>query len=104
MVHYESAIASLSVQLGTDASGFDPDGQLPPIPETNASKSGRQRLVDAAARDKLTVRQLAQRVGGYGGGLLFRAPPDPPHPEEERTARRRPAGLHNKHPLLPPRP
>src|SRR5215467_8043239 len=66
-VHYDSAIASLSVILGTDASGFDPDGQLPPIPETNASKSGRQRLVDVAARDKLTVRQLAQRVGGYGG-------------------------------------
>ena len=66
-VHYDSAIASLSVILGTDASGFDPDGLLPPIPETNASKSGRQRLVDAAARDKLTVRQLAQRVGGYGG-------------------------------------
>ena len=40
---------------------------MPPIPETNASKSGRQRLVDVAARDKLTVRQLAQRVGGYGG-------------------------------------
>jgi len=55
------------VMLGTDASGFDPDGQLPPIPETNASKSGRQRIVDVAARDRLTVRQLAQRVGGYGG-------------------------------------
>jgi alkanesulfonate monooxygenase len=67
MVHYDSAIASLSVMLGTDASGFDPDGPLPPIPETNASKSGRQRLVDVAARDRLTVRQLAQRVGGYGG-------------------------------------
>jgi alkanesulfonate monooxygenase len=66
-VHYDSAIASLSVILGTDASGFDPDGQLPEIPETNASKSGRQRLVDLAAREKLTVRQLAQRVGGYGG-------------------------------------
>jgi alkanesulfonate monooxygenase len=66
-VHYDSAIASLSVILGTDASGFDPDGQLPDIPETNASKSGRQRLVDVAARDKLTVLQLAQRVGGYGG-------------------------------------
>jgi alkanesulfonate monooxygenase len=66
-VHYDSAIASLSVILGTDASGFDPDGQLPEIPETNASKSGRQRMVDLAARDKLTVRQLAQRVGGYGG-------------------------------------
>jgi alkanesulfonate monooxygenase len=66
-VHYDSAIASLSVILGTDASGYDPGGQLPPIPETNASKSGRQRMVDLAARDKLTVRQLAQRVGGYGG-------------------------------------
>jgi alkanesulfonate monooxygenase len=67
LVHDDSAIASLSVILGTDASGFDPDGPLPPIPETNASKSGRQRLVDVAARDNLTVRQLAQRVGGYGG-------------------------------------
>src|SRR5436189_4957731 len=38
-VDYDSAIASLSVILGTDASGFDPDGPLPPIPETSASKS-----------------------------------------------------------------
>ena len=48
-VHYDSAIASLSVVLGTDASGFDPDGPLPEIPETNASKSGRQRMVDLAS-------------------------------------------------------
>lgn len=67
LVHYDSAIASLSVILGTDASGFDPDGPLPEIPETNASQSGRQRLVDAAAKGNLTVRQLARRVGGYGG-------------------------------------
>ena len=67
MVHYDSGIASLSVALGTDASGFDPDGQLPPIPESNASKTSRQRLVDVAARDKLTVRQLAQRVGAFSG-------------------------------------
>src|SRR5260370_42281144 len=80
MEHDVSAIAALSVILGTDASGFDPDGQLPPIPETNASKSGRQRLVDLAARDKLTVRQLAQRVGGYGGGPPFGPPPPPAAP------------------------
>ena len=67
LVHYESAIASLSVLLGTDASGFDPDGQLPPIPETNASKSGRERAVEAAARGKLTVRHLAERAGGFSG-------------------------------------
>ena len=41
LVHYDSAIASLSIALGHDASGFDLDGPLPPIPESNASKSGR---------------------------------------------------------------
>ena len=67
LVHYDSAIASLSVILGTDASGFDPDGLLPEIPETNASKSGRERIVDTAKRNNYTVRQLAERAGGYGG-------------------------------------
>jgi len=67
LVHYDSAIASLSIALGHDASGFDPDGPLPPIPETNASKSGRERVLEIARREGLTVRQLAQRVGGYPG-------------------------------------
>ena len=40
---------------------------LPDIPETNASKSGRERVIDLARRENLTVRQLAQRLGGYGG-------------------------------------
>src|SRR5271169_5056903 len=43
LVHYDNAIASLSIALGHDASRFDPDGPLPEVPETNASKSGRQR-------------------------------------------------------------
>ncbi|CAN5219600.1 LLM class flavin-dependent oxidoreductase [soil metagenome] len=67
LVHYDSAIAGLSVILGTDASKFDPDGPLPPIPESNASKSARDRMVEYAAKSNVTVRQLAQRVGGYGG-------------------------------------
>jgi alkanesulfonate monooxygenase len=67
LVHYDSAIASLSTALGHDASGFDPDGPLPEIPESNASQSGRARIVELARREALTVRQLAQRVGGYGG-------------------------------------
>jgi alkanesulfonate monooxygenase len=67
LVHYESAIASLSIALGTDASLFDPDAPLPEIPETNASKSGRERTIALAKRENLTVRHLAQRLGGYGG-------------------------------------
>lgn len=67
LVHYDSAIASLSIALGHDASDFDADGPLPEIPESNASKSSRERIVALAQREHLTVRQLAQRVGGYSG-------------------------------------
>lgn len=74
LVHYDSAIASLSIALGTDASGFDPDAPLPEIPESNASKSGRERTVALAARENLTVRQLAQRLGGYAGLAMVGTP------------------------------
>jgi alkanesulfonate monooxygenase len=67
LVHYANAVGSLSIALGTDASKFDPDGPLPDIPESNASKSGRQRAIDLARRENLTVRQLAQRLGGHAG-------------------------------------
>jgi FMN-dependent oxidoreductase (nitrilotriacetate monooxygenase family) len=74
MVHWDSGIASLSIVLGHDASGFDPDGPLPEIPETNASQSGRERVVALAKRENLTVRQLAQRVGSYGGLAMLGTP------------------------------
>jgi alkanesulfonate monooxygenase len=67
LVNYESAIASLSIALGVDASKFDPDGKLPPIPETEGGKSGRERAIRLAEREGLTVKQLAQRLGGYAG-------------------------------------
>ena len=66
-VHYESGIASLSGMIGQDARAFDPDGPLPEIPDTNASKSARERVVDLARRENLTVRELATRVGSYAG-------------------------------------
>ena len=67
LVHYDSGIGSLNGMLGTDVSGFDPDGPLPDIPETNASKSGRARMVEMARTDKLTIRQLAEKAGSYAG-------------------------------------
>jgi len=73
-VHPDSGIASLSIALGHDASGFDLDGPLPEIPETNASQSGRERVVSLARREGLTVRQLAQRAGGYGGLSMVGTP------------------------------
>jgi FMN-dependent oxidoreductase (nitrilotriacetate monooxygenase family) len=73
-VHYDSAIASLSIALGHDASRFDPDGPLPEIPESNASKTARQKAIDMARADNLTVRQLARRLGGFSGLAMVGTP------------------------------
>jgi alkanesulfonate monooxygenase len=67
LVHPDSGVPNLSIRLGVDASGFELDAPLPEIPQTNASQSGRDALVALARREHLTVRQLAQIVGGHGG-------------------------------------
>jgi alkanesulfonate monooxygenase len=67
LVHYDSGIGSLNGMLGTDVSGYDPDGPLPEIPDTEASKSGRARMVAMARDEGLTIRQLAARAGSYAG-------------------------------------
>jgi FMN-dependent oxidoreductase (nitrilotriacetate monooxygenase family) len=67
-VHYDTAINSLSIALGSDASNFDPDGPLPDvIPESNASHTARLGVIALAKEENLTVRQLAQRYGGFAG-------------------------------------
>lgn len=70
LIHHESGMSSLNLALGYDVSGFDPDGPLPEIPETNGSHTGRDRIIALAQRDRLTIRQLAQRAASYGG-LIF---------------------------------
>ena len=72
LVNYDSGIAAVSIALGVDARKFDPDKPLPDdIPETEASKSGRARVIELGKRESLTVRQIAGRLGGYGGlGML----------------------------------
>ena len=75
LVHPDSGIANLSIALGCDASQFDLDAPLPDdIPESNASKSGRERVIARARRDNLTVRQLAQTAGSYGGLAMVGTP------------------------------
>jgi alkanesulfonate monooxygenase len=74
LVDYANAIASLSIALGHDASKFDPDAPLPDVPESNASQSGRERTIALARRENLTVRQLAQRLGGFSGLAMVGTP------------------------------
>lgn len=57
----------LSERLGHDMSAFDLDGPLPDLPETEQLKSRQKLLVELAQREKLTIRQLAQRVATSRG-------------------------------------
>jgi FMN-dependent oxidoreductase (nitrilotriacetate monooxygenase family) len=74
LVHYDSGLASLSIALGHDVSGFDPDGPLPEIPQSNASHTSWARVIEMAKRENLTVRQLAQRLGGFSGLAMVGTP------------------------------
>ena len=74
LVHTDSALPNLSMRLGVDASKFELDAPLPPIPETNAGQSGRAAAIALAQREGLTVRQLAQRGAGYGGLTIAGTP------------------------------
>jgi len=100
-MHYDSAIASLSIALGHDASRFDPDAPLPEIPESNASQSGRQRAIELARRENLTVRQLAQRLGGYSGLAMVGTPAMIADQMEEWLVSRGSDGFNVMFPYLP---
>ena len=67
LVHPESGVPNLSIRLGIDVSRFDLDAPLPEIPPSNQSQSQRDTLVALARREQLTVRQLAQMAGSFGG-------------------------------------
>jgi alkanesulfonate monooxygenase len=101
LVHYDSGIGSLNSALGVDVSAFDPDGPLPEIPPTNASQSARDRIVTAARKENLTIRQLAARVGSYGG-LAFVGTPATIADEMERWLHERGSdGFNVMFPYLP---
>ena len=101
LVHYDSAIASLSIALGHDASKLDPDAPLPEIPESNASKSGRERAIALAKRENLTVRQLAQRLGGHSGLAMLGTPKMIADQMEEWLMTRATDGFTLQFPYLP---
>jgi FMN-dependent oxidoreductase (nitrilotriacetate monooxygenase family) len=70
LVPIEVGLATLATTLGEiDLSGYDLDGPLPELPETNGPKSRRQLVIDMARRENLSIRQLCQRVVGARGHL-----------------------------------
>jgi len=62
-----AAILLLSDRLGHDVSGYDLDGPLPDLPESDQLQSRARLLTDMARRDNLTLRELYYLVAGARG-------------------------------------
>lgn len=59
----ELALSQLSDMLGgVDFSAADPDGPLPALPPSNAGQQFRQIVIDTAAREQLTLKQVALKM------------------------------------------
>lgn len=63
LIHPELAIALLQMQLGGfDLSDHDIDGPLPEIPQSQGSQGTMKRIVDHAARENLSIIQIARQI------------------------------------------
>src|SRR5437762_3574582 len=81
--------------------GASDDGRQLAAETAEAVFTGGGSLADVAARDKLTVRQLAQRVGGYGGLSFVGTPADIADQMEEWLTSRGSDGFNIMFPFLP---
>lgn len=72
----ERALALLSERLGHDISGYPLDGPLPDLPASDQIKSRAKLLTDLARREKLTIRELADRVGAARGHWMLCGTPE----------------------------
>ncbi|RJE84608.1 LLM class flavin-dependent oxidoreductase [Paracoccus onubensis] len=102
LMHPDVGTAYLSRSLGLDLSKFDPDGPIPDVPMTEGGKSRQQLIVQAAQREKLTIRQLYLRiVGARGHALIVGTPAQIVDEMEERFMIRGADGFNIMPPTLP---
>jgi N-acetyl-S-(2-succino)cysteine monooxygenase len=69
-------VPMLSDRLGHDVSKYDLDGPLPELPASDQLQSRAKLLTDAARRDNLTLRQLAQMVATGRGHYVMCGTPE----------------------------
>jgi FMN-dependent oxidoreductase (nitrilotriacetate monooxygenase family) len=69
-------VPMLSDRLGHDVSRYDLDGPLPELPASDQLQSRAKLLTDAARRDNLTLRQLAQMVATGRGHYVMCGTPE----------------------------
>lgn len=76
LIDPELSLSVLQMLLGgVDLSGYDIDGPLPDIPETEVNQTTRRILVDRAAREGLSIRRLAQQASVGRGAMMLAGTP-----------------------------
>ncbi|MDP4154681.1 MAG: LLM class flavin-dependent oxidoreductase [Bacillota bacterium] len=79
LIPEEAGVSLLSGQLSVDLSGYPVDGPLPDLPELEQINGGKSRfklVKDLAEREKLTIRQLYQRIAGARGHREIKGTPE----------------------------
>ncbi len=71
-----SSMGLLSQRLGHDVAGFDLDGPLPDLPESDQIQSRSKLLRAMARREGLTLRQLLNIVAGARGHRILIGTPE----------------------------
>ncbi|MBR0649903.1 LLM class flavin-dependent oxidoreductase [Roseomonas terrae] len=71
-----AAILLLNDRLGHDVSGYDLDGPLPNLPESDQLQSRARLLTDLARRENLTLRELYYLVAGARGHRIVWGTPE----------------------------
>ncbi|WP_234053152.1 MULTISPECIES: LLM class flavin-dependent oxidoreductase [unclassified Xanthobacter] len=103
LIEPQVGLQLLSTIMGVpDLSGYDVDGPLPDLPETNGPKSRQQLVIDAARRDNLTIRQLYLSIAGARGHWQVVGTPEQIADQlEERFAKEGADGFNIMAPHLP---
>ncbi|WP_425572867.1 LLM class flavin-dependent oxidoreductase [Paraburkholderia caribensis] len=78
LVHPEVGLSLLGELMGIDLSGYPVDGPLPEnLPPSNQQKALRERLVESARSENLTIRELyIRQIGSHGLHTIVGSPTD----------------------------
>ena len=77
LIEPEVGLGMLSSMLGGfDLSGYELDAPLPPLPTSDTGQSRQEVILDTAAREGLTLRQLYMRVAGARGHNIVIGTPE----------------------------
>ena len=75
LIHPELGIRVISEMIGVDLQGYDLDGPLPEV-QVTVGQSGRQQFViEMARQEKLSIRQVYQRVAGARAHRIIHGSP-----------------------------